>query len=251
MRLQERVVIITGAGRGIGLAFAQGMAAEGARVVVAEIDVKAGQKAAREIKAQGGDALFVHADITSEQSTMEMAAAAIKAYGAIDVLINNAALFGGLQMKPVEEIHVEEWDKVMAVNLRGLFLTVRAVLPQMKKQGQGKIINISSNTVFSGGPLLSHYVTSKAGVIGFTRSLAKEVGRSGICVNAVTPGLTGTEAAAETIPVERFETVAGLRALGRHQEPVDLLGTVLFLASADSDFITGQTINVDGGQILY
>jgi 3-oxoacyl-[acyl-carrier protein] reductase len=251
MRISESVAVITGAGRGMGRSFAERLAAEGARIVVAEIDEATGRGTARRINDGGGRALFVHTDVTSEQSTRELAAAATAEFGGIHILINNAALFAGLELKPVEELSVAEWDRVIAVNLRGLFLTTRAVLPQMKRQARGKIINVSSNTVMSGGPLLCHYVTSKAGVIGFTRSLAAEAGPFGILVNAITPGLTDTEAAEKTIPANRFDAVAGLRALRRRQKPEDLMGAVLFLASPESDFITGQVINVDGGQMFY
>ena len=251
MRFSGCAAIVTGAGRGMGRCFAERLAAEGARLVIAEIDAGAGQETARCINDRGGEALFLHTDVRSEESTRQLAADAIARFGGIHILVNNAALFADLELKPVEEVAVEDWDRVMAVNLRGLFLTTRAVLPQMKKQRHGKIINLSSNTVLSGAPLLSHYVTSKAGVIGFTRSLARETGAFGICVNAITPGLTDTEAAQRTIPADRFDAVVGLRSIGRRQKPDDLVGAVLFLASPESDFITGQVINVDGGQIFY
>ena len=251
MRFSGNVAIVTGAGRGMGRCIAERLAAEGAKVVIAEIDPATGGDTARRIADHGGDALFVATDVSSEASTRELAAAAMAKYGAIHILVNNAAVFAGLKLKPVEELPVAQWDRVMAVNLRGLFLTTRAVLPQMKKQRRGKIVNLSSNTVLSGAPMFSDYVTSKAGVIGFTRSLAAEAGPFGIFVNAITPGLTHTEAAEQTMPAARFEAVVGLRALRRPQKPEDLAGTVLFLASPDSDFITGQVINVDGGQIFY
>lgn len=235
----------------MGRLFSERLAADGARVVIAEIDEAAGRETASRISDRGGQALFVHTDVSSEQSTGELAVEVMAHYGRIDILINNAALFAGLEFKSVDELSVAEWDRVMAVNLRGLFLASRAVLPQMKKQGRGKIVNLSSNTVLSGGPRFSHYVTSKAGVIGFTRSLASEMGQFGVCVNAITPGLTDTEAAETTIPAGRFDSVVELRAIRRRQKPEDLVGTVLFLASSDSDFITGQVINVDGGQVFY
>lgn len=251
MRFSDRVAIITGGGRGLGLAYAQALAAEGARVVVAELDEAAGRGAAEAIARSGGEALFVRTDVANEADTRDVAAATIRAFGRIDILVNNAAVFANLATKPVEDISVAEWDRVMAVNLRGMFLMAKAVLPQMKAQAGGSIVNISSNTVLSGAPLLSHYVASKAGVIGFTRSLAREVGGFGIRVNALTPGLTDTDAAKGVLPEDRFRIVTGLRALGRRQVPDDLVGPLLFLCSPDSGFVTGQVLNVDGGQILY
>ncbi len=251
MLFTDKVAIVTGAGGGLGLAYARALAKEGARVVIAEIDEAAGRAAAGTISADGGEALYLATDISSESATQAMAASALRAYGRIDILISNAALFAELTLKPLEEIPLAEWDAVMGVNLRGTFLAAKAVLPHMKAAGAGKIVNITSNTVFSGAPLMAQYVTSKAGIIGFTRSLAREVGRHGICVNAVAPGLTDTEGAKNLMPDERFEAVTKLRALPRRQTPDDLVGTVLFLCSPDSDFITGQVFNVDGGQIMY
>lgn len=247
MKIKDKVVIVTGSGRGIGETFACSLAVAGARVVVAELDYEAGLEVSRKIQKQGGEALALHTDITSEQSTKKMAEKVIKTYGTIDVLVNNAAFYSSLTVKPLENIAVEEWDKVMAVNLRGLFLAVKAVIPQMKKQKSGKIINLSSTTVFSGSPYFPHYVASKAGIIGFTRAAAKELGPFGISVNAIAPGLTDTEGARNVIPEERFQTIGNLRAFNRTQEPEDLLGTLMFLISDMSNFITGQTINVDGG----
>ncbi len=251
MRFANDVAIVTGGGQGIGLCLSKALAAEGAKVVIADIDEHSGQFAVGQIREQGGQALFVPTDVSSEQSTAVLAAAAVAEFGAIHILINNAALFRNLQLKPIEELPGDEWDRVLAVNLRGPFMTSKAVLPQMKRQQRGKIVNLSSNTVFSGGPGMSHYVASKAGVIGFTRCLAREVGPAGICANVVAPGLTDTEAAQSIIPAERFDDVTRLRSIGRHQTPADLVGAVLFLCSPDSDFITGQVLNVDGGQIFY
>lgn len=250
MSLDGRVAIITGGGGGIGQAIAQRFAGEGARVAIADTDERAGLATALRLEAAGSPAVFVRTDVGDEASTRTLAKTVVEKFGAIDILINNAAVFASIAMKEVEEISTAEWDSVMAVNLRGPFLTAKAVLPQMKRQRRGKIVNISSTTVFSGGPSLSHYVASKAGLIGFTRSLAREAGRHGICVNAVAAGLTDTPAAAGVIPASRFEAVIGLRSIGRPQGPADLVGAVSFLCSDDSDFVTGQTIVVDGGQIF-
>ena len=188
MRLEDKVIIITGGGSGMGRAYALGVAAEGARVVVA--DIADPQATVKEIEAGGGQALGIVCDVSREEDTLRLAADAVARFGRIDVLVNNAALYGTLRRQPFTEIPIEEWDRVMAVNLRGLFLCARAVFPAMKAQGKGKIINISSGTFFKGVPNYIHYTTSKGGVIGFTRSLARELGDFGVRVNAVAPGFT-------------------------------------------------------------
>jgi len=187
MRLKDRVVVVTGGGIGIGRAYSLGLAAEGARVVVA--DIADPKPTVKEIETRGGQALAVECDVSKESETLRMAAEALSRFGRIDVLVNNAAIYAPLQRRSFMEIPVEEWDRVMAVNLRGLFLCARAVFPAMKAQGKGKIINISSGTFFKGIPHFIHYTTSKGGVVGFTRSLARELGEFGIRVNAVAPGL--------------------------------------------------------------
>ncbi len=252
MRLKDKVIIVTGGGVGIGRAYSLGLAKEGARVVVADIQVDAAQKAAGEITEAGGEAVSVAVDVTSPEKTREMAEITLKQYGRIDVLVNNAGLYTALKKKPFMEIDPEEWDRVMAVNVKGLFLCAKAVYPAMKKQKKGKIINISSGTVLGGSPYFLHYVSSKAGVIGFTRALAREVGADNICVNAITPGLTisGSNQDGVLTP-EQLEDRRRRRSFQRDQYPQDLVGTVIFLSSEDSDFITGQTINVDGGQNMY
>ncbi len=249
--LSEKVAIVTGAGNGIGFRFAERLAAAGTRVALVDRDRAAAEIAATRISEAGGAAIALRADISNERETEEVVKNTLEQFGSLDILINNAALYANIALKPIEEVPLEEWDRVMAVNLRGLFLMTRAVVPHMKAERSGKIVNMSSNTVFSGAPQMLHYVTSKAGVIGFTRSLAKELGLFGICVNAITPGLTDTAASESTIPSDRFDVVIGARALKRRQTPDDLLGALLFLVSPESDFITGQVLNVDGGQILH
>jgi NAD(P)-dependent dehydrogenase (short-subunit alcohol dehydrogenase family) len=179
--------------------------------------------------------------------TLRLAAETLARFGRIDVLVNNAAVYGTLQRRPFMEIPVEEWDRVMAVNLRGLFLCARAVFPAMRAQGRGTIINIASSTFFRGVPDLLHYTTSKGGVVGFTRSLAREVGDAGIRVNAIAPGFTLSGDNARHLPEERKQANIDARMLKRAEVPDDLVGTLIFLASDDSAFITGQTILVDGG----
>lgn len=241
-----RVVVVTGGGIGLGEAFSRGFAEAGAQVVVADIADEAAQGVAGEING-----FAVHTDVSDESSTLAMAKAAHDKYGRIDILINNAALWTAiLPMKPWDEIPVEEWDRVMAVNVKGYFLAARAVFPYMKEKGWGRIVNLSSNTALSGVPGILHYVTSKGAAIGFTRALAREVGGDGITVNAITPGLTSTEGVKAHYSNELLESRITARSIHRQQQPEDLVGAVMFLASERAEFITGQTLNIDGGQLM-
>lgn len=252
MRLKDKVAIVTGGGVGIGKAYAQGLAKEGAKVVVADIQEAEAKKVAADIQQGGGDAIAVSVDVTSPEKTHSMAEAALKQYGRIDALVNNAGLYSALKKKPFMEIDPEEWDRVMSVNVKGLFLCVKAVYPAMKQQGKGKIINISSGTALSGSPFFLHYVSSKAGVIGFTRALAREVGDDNICVNSIMPGLTISGSNQEGVmTAEQLADRRKRRCLQRDQYPQDLVGTVIFLCSDDSDFMTGQSISVDGGMNMH
>ena len=241
--MKDKVAIVTGGGIGLGRAYCKALAAEGARVVVADIADDAAQAVAKEVNG-----LAVHVDVTSAEQTAAMAARAVQAYGAIDVLVNNAGMYSSIAKRPFTQIPLEEWDRCMAVNVKGVFLCCRAVYPQMKQQGSGKIINISSGTVLGGTPRFLHYVSSKAAVIGLTRALAREVGDDGINVNAITPGLTiADENQRRMLSEEYLAPRRQARAFKRDQYPEDLVGAVVFLASSASDFITGQTLNVDGG----
>ncbi len=250
MRLTDKVAIVTGSARGLGRAYALRLAKEGAKVVVA--DILDGKGTVDAIAAQGGEAIYVRTDVTSEESTREMAAKTLERFGRIDALVNNAALFADLVKKPFWEIPVAEWDRVMAINLKGPFLCAKAVYPQMKKQGKGKIINVASGTFFKGLPHFLHYVVSKGGNVAITRSMAREVGDAGINVNCISPGYTETEflKAHPQDPPEVTNAIVGGRCIKRGQTPDDLSGTIVFLCSDDSDFITGQTIVVDGGSAL-
>jgi NAD(P)-dependent dehydrogenase (short-subunit alcohol dehydrogenase family) len=249
MRLKDRVAIVTGAARGIGQAYSLALAREGAKVVAA--DVLSCAETVAKVQDAGGEALRMTVDVAEARSTEAMAAQTVQRFGGIDILVNNAAVYGGLKLTPFEQIPEAEWDRVMAVNVKGIWLCCKAVLPTMKQQGQGKIINISSDTIWMGVPLFLHYVASKGAVFAFTRALARELSGTGINVNAITPGYTRTEAAqglADPETVARIrEWVLDQQIIKRNEEPADLTGTVVFLASEDSDFITGQTINVNGG----
>ena len=249
MRLRDRVIIVTGGAKGIGRVYCQGVAAEGAKVVVA--DVADPKPTVKEIEAAGGQALGVECDVAREEDTRRLATETLARFGRIDVLVNNAAIYGTIVRRPFMEIPVEEWDRVMAVNLRGLFLCARAVFPTMKAQGKGKIINIASSTFFKGVPNYIHYTTSKGGVVGFTRSLARELGEHGIRVNAISPGFTLSGDNEANASEESKEANVQARMLRRAEVPADLVGTLVFLASDDSDFITAQTILVDGGGSVH
>jgi 3-oxoacyl-[acyl-carrier protein] reductase len=248
--LKGKVVIITGGAHGIGKAYALAFGRAGACVVIADIDEAAAHQVAADIaKDAYAPAIALRTDVSDEASAKEMAGRTIEHFGRIDVLINNAAVFSVVPMNRgrIETIDPEEWDRLMAVNLRGLFFCCRAVLPTMRRQKSGKIITIASGTVFAGAPGRIHYVTSKAATIGFTRTLAREVGDDNITVNCLAPGNTLSEEN-PTDPMIRFrESSVALRSLKRLQVPNDVVGAMLFLASPLSDFITGQTINVDGG----
>ena len=249
--LTNRTVIVTGGGKGIGKVYAQEFARVGARVVVADIDEPAAKAVADALAADGLAALGLGVDIASEDSTKAMARAALDRFGSIDVLINNASLMSVLPRRTWLEIPVDEWDRVMAVNLRGMFLSCRAVFPAMQAQKRGKIVNISSSRFFEGTPNRLHYTTSKASVIGFTRGLAREVGEFGITVNAVAPGMTLSDTQVASSSGNYLGARLSGRAIDRPQYPEDLVGAVMFLSSTASDFMTGQTLLVDGGKAMH
>ncbi|HEU4341564.1 MAG TPA: SDR family NAD(P)-dependent oxidoreductase [Candidatus Binatia bacterium] len=248
--LKDKVVIVTGGGHGIGKAYCLEFGRAGACVVVADIDKAAAQQVAAQVTGDTeAQALALQVDVADETATQAMAAATLGRFSRIDVLVNNAAVFATIPMNRglIETITAEEWDRLMAVNLKGLFYCCRAVLPTMRAQKSGKIINIASGTVFNGSPGRIHYVTSKAGTIGFSRTLAREAGDDNIQVNVLAPGNTLSEENPTEEMLRFRQSSIGSRALRRVQVPKDVVGAVLFLASPLSDFITGQTINVDGG----
>lgn len=245
--LAGRVVVVTGAGQGLGRAYAHAFADAGAIPVIAELDENSGRAVADELAQKKAKALFVRTDVSSPESVQAMVAKADAEFGRIDVLVNNAAIFSTLQMRPFEEIPLEEWARVLNVNITGSFLCARAVLPVMRRANWGRIINISSATVSMGRPNYLHYVTSKAAVIGMARSMAREVGKYGINVNTVLPGATVTEVPRATVTEAQRQAIVGLQCIPRIEAMDDLIGPVLFLASDASRFVTGQSLTVDGG----
>ncbi len=246
-RLEDKVAIVTGGARNIGAVYARALAAEGARVVVA--DVLDGADTARAIREAGGQAVSVEVDVSREDDTLRIARTALDAFGRVDILVNNAAIYLSINRRPFYEISAEEWDRVTAVNIKGVFLCAKAVFPHMRDQGGGKIINISSNTVMAGTPDFLHYIASKSALVGMTRSMARELGTHGINVNAIAPGLVEHEG--QTVPGEISASRVRARSIQRRQTPEDLTGALLYLASPDSDFVTGQTLVVDGGDLLH
>ena len=252
-RLKDKVAIITGGAYGIGKTFARRMGEEGALVVIADIDAENSQQTVGELNAEGFKTVAVNTDVSDEKSTLAMAKKAAESFGRIDILINNAAIFSKIKVStaPFDELDMTDWDRMMAVNLRGTFLCSRAVYPYMKKQDKGKIINMASGTFFEGTPVMPHYVASKAGIIGLTRSLASAMAEYYINVNCIAPGRTLSEDPSDESAVKTNEIRARTRQIKRIEYPEDLAGTAVFLASEDSDFITGQTIVVDGGTIFH
>lgn len=249
-RLDGKVAIVTGGAKGLGKEFCFGLAREGAKVVMAahRFDTDDAKQAAGEIESKGGLALEV--DVTNEESTKLMVEETIKKYGRIDILVNNAAMYRGITRKGIMEIPADEWTRLLTVNLTGPFLCCRAVIPQMIKQNKGKIIDISSETAFTGSRGMIHYVTSKGGSLGFSRCLASEVGQYNICVNTVCPGFTDTPASRTvTDDISKYDT--SRTPLRRLEQPEDLVGAVIFFASDESDFITGQALVVDGGRYMH
>ncbi|HUZ71510.1 MAG TPA: SDR family oxidoreductase [Stellaceae bacterium] len=249
-RLSGTSVIVTGAAQGIGTTYAKALAAEGARVSVCDID--APDAVVKEIRAAGGEAIGRVCDVTDPQAVAALVRATDEAFGGVQVLVNNAALFGKIAMKPFFEITSEEWDRVVTVNTRGPFECAKAVLPVMRRQGYGKIINIASGTVFKGTPMMLHYVSSKGAVVAMTRAMARELGEAGIRCNALAPGLTLSDVVKGRNEYGAMRTAnVASRSLKREEMPEDLVGALIFLAAHDSDFMTGQTMVVDGGSAMH
>jgi NAD(P)-dependent dehydrogenase (short-subunit alcohol dehydrogenase family) len=245
--LDGKVAVVTGAVQGIGRAIADGLAAEGARIVVA--DLRGAEDACRSYEGGVG----ITCDVADEASVQRLVDEAAARCGSIDILVNNAGLYASLEMRPFDQIPLEEWRQVMDVNVASMFLTCRAVVPVMRDHGGGKIVNISSGTPFRGVPFLLHYVTSKGAIVAFTRALAKEVGKDNVLVNCVAPGFTLTEGVeANPVVIEKLRDVSvAARTIQRDQVPEDVVGAVVYLCGPGSDFVTGQTIVIDGGQYFH
>lgn len=249
-RLDNRVALLTGGAKGIGVHYAKKLAGEGARLMIADI-ADSRDLAAEIAREHGANSVASSlADVSDEGAVKRLVTDTVERFGRIDILVNNAALFAPLQEQKVLDIDVALWDRVMAVNIRGVFLVTKHVAPHMITQRYGKIINISSGTVARGIPNFSHYVTSKGAVTAFTRSISRELGEYNICVNSLAPGFTLSDTVIKENPghlAHSQQPSIARRAIKRDEYPEDLVGALVFLASADSDFMTGQTIAVDGG----
>lgn len=253
MKLKDRVAIVTGGGRGIGRAYCLRLAEEGAKAVVADLDVENALKVVKEIEDAGGEGFAQKVDVSSESETLALAEEVIDRFGKIDILVNNAAYMAECSFKPFSSYTVEEWERCFDVNAKGAWLCTKAVIPNMMENGKGKIINIASGTIFAGQPMLLPYVASKGAVHVMTRCMARELGEFCINVNCISPGyVPGTEGmqAIAGSPPGMDEFITHMQCLQRQQGPDDLVGTLIFLASDDSDFVTGQLIEVDGGLSL-
>lgn len=253
MRLKDKVAIITGAAHGIGKAYARRFAEEGAWVVIADIDGQGGEASAKALIDSRLSAWARSTDVRDFASVEGLMQECVKKFGRVDILLNNAAIYVTQELwkGPVEELAIEEWDRVIEVNLKGVFLCSKAAIPIMKQQKSGKIINIASGTFFSGSGNMPHYTTAKGGVVALTRVMARQLGEWSINVNCMTPGSTMSEDNVTADVLARREGSIDKRAFKRVERPADIVGTALFLASPDSDFITGQLIVVEGGGIMH
>ena len=246
--LEGRTIIVTGAATGIGQAFAVGCGEQGANVVAA--DMNPSEETVAKVEAAGGTAIAVEVDVSDDASTRAMADAALERFGRIDGLVNNAAYFREVRLTPFEEIDPAIWDRIFAVNVKGVWLCCKAVLPAMREQGSGSIVNIASVVAVAGQPGYLHYVATKGSVLSMTKGLAKELGGDGVRVNVIAPGFVITGATQDR-PVEWQQSFLRARAISREQRPDDLVGTALYLLSDLAGFVSGQTIVVDGGHIMY
>jgi NAD(P)-dependent dehydrogenase (short-subunit alcohol dehydrogenase family) len=247
-RLEQRIAIVTGAGQGIGRAIALGFAREGARVAIADVNEESANTVKNEIEASGERALAIRTDVSNEKSVQAMVEKSLKEFLRVDILVNNAGIF---PTSPVEEMSEEDWDRVIGTNLVGAFLCARAIVPKFLEQGTGRIISLTSGRAFQGAKNGAHYAASKAGIIGFSKSLALELAPHGITVNVICPGITDTAQPRGHQTEEQIYAQAQRIPLGRIGQPEDLVGPAVFLASDAAAFITGQTILVNGGSIMW
>ena len=247
MRFENKVALVTGAGQGIGEAYAKALAQEGASIVIAEIDGEQGERVAKEISAAGGQSLFVRTDVSSEESTRAMARAAKDAFGGVDYLINNAAIYGKMELHSLLTVSLDYYNRFMAVNMNGCLLVTRAVYESMVERGGGAIINQSSAAAWMGA---GYYGIAKLAMHGITQSLARELGPRNIRVNAIAPGPTDTEATRSVVPESILKGILASMPLARMGETSDMVGAALFLLSDEAGWITAQILAVDGGQIM-
>jgi NAD(P)-dependent dehydrogenase (short-subunit alcohol dehydrogenase family) len=252
--LDGRVIVVTGAGQGLGRAYAQRIAGDGGSVILADINEEAGKNAADQITAGGGTARFAALDVADPDSCAALAASVTAEFGAVHGLVNNAAIFSTIRMRPFWEIPVAEWDRLMAVNLRGPWLLTAALLPALRSAARtgadgASVVNVSSDALWLGRPGYLHYVASKGGISALTNSMAHELGGDGIRVNAISPGPTYTEVDRGTVTEQQKEAMRAAQALHRDAGPEDMVGVVAFLLSPDARFVTGQTIHVNGGLV--
>jgi NAD(P)-dependent dehydrogenase (short-subunit alcohol dehydrogenase family) len=247
-RLEQRIAIVTGAGQGIGRAIALGLVREEARVAIADVNEECANTVKNEIEAAGGRALVIRTDVSNEDSVQAMVERALQEFGRVDILVNNAGIF---PTSSVEGMSEGDWDRVIGTNLVGAFLCARAVVPKFLEQGTGRIISLTSGRAFQGAKNGAHYAASKAGIIGFSKSLALELAPHGITVNVICPGITDTAQPRGHQTEEQIYAQAQRIPLGRIGQPEDLVGPAVFLASDAAAFITGQTIMVNGGSIMW
>ena len=251
MRCSGKVAIVTGGAMGIGRAIVEALLAEGANVVIADRD--GAEQAAQALDNAQNSVVGVACDVSSQRDTEAMASAALEAFGRIDVLVNNAGVYSSLELKPFEDLDIDEWRRVLEVNVIGQAMATRAVVPAMRRQGGGSIINLSSGTPFKGVPFMLHYVASKGAVNAMTKALAKELGGADIRVNAVAPGFTLSDGVLKNPhQLEKLQEISRqARVIQRDQHPDDIVGAVIYFASQDSAFVTGQTLVVDGGAYFH